>query len=82
MSDIFVSYSSKDRELARILVNSLTGGWDVWWDDSAAGRFWKIIEQEVSLAKCMVSIWSTNARDSSNVFGELELARIILVLFG
>lgn len=75
MADIFISYSSKDAALAHMLYDTLSRSWDVWWDNSVAGRFWEVIEREVPLAKCIVPIWSTSARESGNVLSELELAK-------
>lgn len=61
MADIFISYSSADREFARTLANALTAhGCTVWWDRNIEhGKYFdRVIEQEIQDAKILIVIWS------------------------
>ncbi len=61
-SQIFLSYASDDRELARTLSARLEqAGWTVWWDREivAGDRFEYAIEHAIDHAICVVVIWTT-----------------------
>lgn len=61
MSDIFLSYKSKDQAKAQIIAEALErNGYSVWWDRVIPpGRtFDEVIEEELDAAKCMVVLWS------------------------
>ena len=63
MADIFVSYASEDRERVQPLVEALRArGWEVWWDRQIEPgvSYDSTIENEVSIASCVLVIW-TNA---------------------
>lgn len=78
MADIFISHSSKTPEsLERVsrLVELLSDRWSVWWDDTLVGPYTQIIPGEISLARCMVPVWTHAASASDAVHGELVLAR-------
>ena len=50
MSDIFISYASEDRTIAKILARELERqNWSVWWDREflPGGQFSQIIEKEI-----------------------------------
>jgi hypothetical protein len=52
MSDIFISYSSEDRDRVLPLVNALEKtGWSVFWDrDIPTGRTWlQVIGAEIQI---------------------------------
>ena len=73
MAQLFLSYAREDREAAELLARALTSrGWTVWWDrDIPVGRkFHKVIEQELSQAKCVIVLWSHNAVASDWVQNE------------
>ena len=73
MADIFVSYASTDREQVRPVVSALTQqGWSVWWDrDIAPGaEFEQTIDHEISLARCVLVVWSEAAVNSRWVRNE------------
>ncbi len=73
MSDIFISYSSKDRTKTRALVKVLESkGWSVWWDKNIppGERFIKAINEALDNAKCIVVLWSENSIKSDWVFEE------------
>ncbi len=84
MSEIFISYSSKDRKITGSVVKLLEkSGRHVWWDkDIAPGRtFDRVISQALDNAKCIIVLWSTNSVKSDWVMEEaLEgMERKILV---
>src|SRR5205085_8184214 len=64
MVDVFVSYSSKDRERVRPLVERLVAeGWSVWWDRHIeSGAAWDAeIEKALDQARCVIVAWSDAA---------------------
>ena len=61
MSDIFISYSSKDRPWVEQFAKVLAArGWSVWWDrEIPTGQtFDTVIEQALESAKCAIVVWS------------------------
>jgi hypothetical protein len=77
MTDIFLSYSSKDRELVRPLVEVLERhGWSVWWDQEipSGTNFGKVIEKHLSSARCAIVAWTRNSVDSDWVRNEASEA--------
>ncbi|UCE04313.1 MAG: TIR domain-containing protein [bacterium] len=73
MSEIFISYSSKDRKTTRSLVKILEKrGWAVWWDKNIAPG--KAFDRAISLAldasKCIIVLWSKNSVKSDWVMEE------------
>ena len=61
MADIFVSYASADREIARTLGEALIArGHDTWWDRTIPpGRvFDEVIQEALTAAKCVIVLWS------------------------
>ena len=60
-TDIFLSYSSADRERVRPLVEALKRrGWSVWWDHelSPGARFSERIEEALAASKCVIVAWT------------------------
>jgi TolB-like protein/cytochrome c-type biogenesis protein CcmH/NrfG len=78
MSDIFISYSSKDREKAEQLTELLaSAGLSVWIDQSAlnAAASWsKEIVQAINGCKVFVVLLSPSSLESHNVIKEVSLA--------
>lgn len=73
MSDIFISYASADRPRAGILAQALAPyGWSVWWDrDIPVGKpFPPVIEEQLTVAKCVIVLWSEAAVKSDWVQNE------------
>jgi len=84
MSDIFISYARTDYPRAKVMAQALEAiGWSVWWDPRIpAGRaFDRVIEEEISKAKCVIVLWSRQSVDSDWVRAEASagLKREILV---
>ncbi len=78
MSDIFISYSNKDRPWVEQFAKTLGAhGWSVWWDrDIPTGEsFHAVIRQELSAAKCAIVVWSEYSVDSEWVQAEADEAR-------
>ena len=78
MSDIFLSYSAKDRERARRLADRLqAAGWSVWWDRRIpAGRTWRsVLAHELETMRCMVVLWSKHSVTSDWVCEEATEGR-------
>ena len=73
MSDIFISYSSADRDRARLMAQALEQrGWSVWWDrEIPPGRAYDdVIEEALEAARCVVVLWSKSSTASSWVRNE------------
>ena len=73
MADIFISYAREDRERAKELAGVLERrGWSVWWDRliPAGGSFNRIIEEELTRAKCVIVLWSRHSVESNYVQNE------------
>jgi hypothetical protein len=78
MSDIFISYSSKDRPWVERFAKTLeTHGWSVWWDRNipTGGSFNQVIRQELSAAKCAIVVWSEQSVESEWVQAEAAEAK-------
>jgi hypothetical protein len=77
MADVFISYSSKDRESAEQLARALAAlGRSVWWDrEILTGQaFDRAIEQELEGARSVIVLWSRNSVDSEWVKNEAAAA--------
>ena len=64
MSEIFLSYASKDLERIQPIVRALERqGWNVWWDRRIPpGRtFDDVIEEAIERSSCMIVVWSKNS---------------------
>jgi hypothetical protein len=82
--DVFVSYSSSDREVVRKLVQTLEQrGWRVWWDRHLhPGQAWNpAIQDQIHKAKCILVVWSRHSCASQWVRIEADagLKRQVLV---
>ncbi|MCP4937041.1 MAG: toll/interleukin-1 receptor domain-containing protein, partial [bacterium] len=77
MSHIFISYSSKHRDLTEQLADFLEScGLDVWWDKELAARSsfdWQIHEK-LRTAGCVVVLWTPGALTSEWVKKEADYA--------
>ncbi len=78
MSDIFISYSSKDRPWVEQFAKTLeVHGWSVWWDRNipTGGSFNTVIRQELGTAKCAIVVWSEESVESEWVQAEAAEAK-------
>ena len=78
MADVFISYSQKDRDVARGLADLLSDcGYDVWWDYELVGgvKFRNTIKEELAKAKAAIVIWTPNSVESDWVIEEAEEAK-------
>ncbi|MEA3045451.1 MAG: hypothetical protein QOH47_3289 [Sphingomonadales bacterium] len=78
MTDIFISYSSKDRAVAERVRDALQdAGYDVFWDQSTpAGQDWDSwIRERLTGAKLVVTLWTKASVASPNVRHEAIIAR-------
>jgi hypothetical protein len=78
MTDVFFSYSSKDRERVRPIRDALVAeGFDVFWDQEVPpGRNWdEWIRQYLDAPRCVVVFWSEASVKSDNVVHEATVAK-------
>jgi TPR repeat protein len=78
MTDIFLSYSSKDRERVRPIRHALAAqGYEVFWDqETPAGVDWnQWIMGHLSRSRLVIVAWSKNSVHSANVIHEATIAR-------
>ena len=67
MIDVFVSYSSQDRERVGEIVRAIeAAGLSVWWDREigAGTAFDREIEKALDEARCVVVVWSSHSVES------------------
>lgn len=67
MSDVFISYSSDDRDTARAIAAELEQrGLSVWWDRviPPGRQYDEVIEEHLAAARCVVVLWSAKAAAS------------------
>jgi formylglycine-generating enzyme required for sulfatase activity len=78
MTDIFISYSRKDLEMAKTLARTLEElGYVVWWDMSGlhgGQAFAQVIQEKLNEAKCAIVIWSEHSVKSKWVQSEASFA--------
>jgi formylglycine-generating enzyme required for sulfatase activity len=73
MADIFISYSSEDRQRVIPVVTSLERyGWSVWWDRiiPPGKTFSRVIEEALSAARCLIVLWTETSVKSDWVSNE------------
>ncbi|QQZ30678.1 TIR domain-containing protein [Thiothrix subterranea] len=73
MTDIFISYSSKDREwVARLAKGLEAHGYEVWWDpEILPGQHYQdVIQKALHGATCTVAVWTPNSVASDYVRAE------------
>jgi hypothetical protein len=78
MTDVFLSYSSKDRDRVWLIRDALVErGFDVFWDQTLpAGIDWDTwIRQHLAQSKCALVMWSKNSVGSDNVRHEAKIAK-------
>src|SRR5262245_39662660 len=88
MTDIFFSYSSKDRVRVKLLRDALVDrGFTVFWDQQVpASTDWDTwIRRQLNESSCAVVVWSSNSVASDNVRHEAFIAKqqskLVPVLF-
>src|SRR5262245_31224247 len=78
MADIFISYSSADREQVKMLALFLESeGYTVWWDHNLVGgdSFRRRILEELTKARAAIVVWTENSIHSEWVLAEASQAR-------
>ncbi|MEZ5452756.1 MAG: protein kinase [Thiothrix sp.] len=84
MNDIFLSYTSKDRERVRPLVSVLEAqGWSVFWDRviPTGIRWHELLGAELDASRCVVVVWTTSSIRSQWVYEEAEEGKRKQALF-
>ena len=67
MNDVFISYSSDDRDVARAIAAELAQrGLSVWWDRviPPGRQYDEVIEENLAAARCVVVLWSASSAAS------------------
>lgn len=79
MHDIFLSYSTQDRERLQPLFQALERqGWSVFWDHHTIeiGDHWgKKIDRAIRTSKCVLVVWSKASVDSEWVVEEANIGK-------
>ncbi|HVR90119.1 MAG TPA: toll/interleukin-1 receptor domain-containing protein [Novosphingobium sp.] len=77
MSDVFISYASSSRAVAARLAAGVERlGYKVWWDTELLphDQYGQMIERQLEAAKCVIVLWSDDARESRWVLSEANRA--------
>ncbi len=81
VTDVYFSYSSKDRERVRPVHDALeAAGFDVFWDvhvPTAEDRE-RLIKLRLEQARVVVVLWTRNSAASENVKYEVRIARFTI----
>jgi len=75
MSDIFLSYKREDKEIAHKIAEVIKQeGYSVWVDRiiPPGKEFYKVIEEEIKAASCVVVLWSNRSIESIEVKTEAK----------
>jgi hypothetical protein len=78
LSDVFISYSHRDRAKVEVLINRLLeNGINVWWDEHLPpGETWdEQIERALDSAAIVLIVWSGTSIRSQEVMDEAYFAR-------
>jgi formylglycine-generating enzyme required for sulfatase activity len=78
MADIFLSYSSKDKDRVKPLVHALEReGWMVWWDQELliGTNYRMMIQEKLEDSKCVLVVWSESSIVSEWVHEEADYAK-------
>jgi hypothetical protein len=78
LADIFISYSSSDRDVAMRVRDALQqAGYEIFWDQSTPpGKDWDSwIRDQLGSAKLVIALWSGSSVASPNVRHEAIIAR-------
>lgn len=76
MSEIFISYSRKDKVIVEKFVKILIErGFNVWWDKNIVGgnQFNDTIEERLNSSKCVIVVWTKNSIKSIWVKAEASI---------
>lgn len=79
MADIFISYSSADREIVADLATFLEEqGYSVWWDAGllAGQNYRNVIRAELEAARVAIVLWTTASVKSDWVISEAQRALV------
>ena len=77
MSNVFISYQSSDRAVAKRFADLFEArGWSVWWDREIplGESFDQVIEEALNSATCVVVLWSKQSANSRWVRTEASAA--------
>lgn len=86
MADVFLSYAREDLQKAEAVVRRLEkGGWSIWWDRQLHPRsgatYDRVIEDELSSARCVLVLWSRHSIQShwtkAEAMEALDLEKLI-----
>jgi len=76
VADICLIYARVSEPLVRSLYAILSQRYSVWWDQHiSAGNYREEIERQLSMAKCVIPIWSRASRTNDNVLDEANYAK-------
>jgi hypothetical protein len=78
VADIFISYSHQDRPCAQLVAQALEAeGRSVWWDRNIeiSAHFTQVIDHELTIARCVIVLWSNSSRLADWVLDEAGHAK-------
>lgn len=75
MSDIYIVYAKEDFAITEKLHGLLSKQWNTWWDADIVGEWHRVIEEEISNARCIVPLFSAYSRQKATVIDELNIGK-------